>query len=179
MKACKKMANKHAKYIWGNKITTEQLMGLEEHNNNNQSQKLDIFDMFFNHTFKRQKIVFILRDGRNCVNSKVKRTGQPMKNACRKWSYSVEMYRFLKNCHSNNRCIRFEDLLADTEYVLSDICDYLGIQYQAHMLKGVENTKMIKEYRSKSIEPNKAKDVFLPKEYLTMIHQDLEYCGYL
>lgn len=179
MKACVRMAKKHAKCIWGNKITTEQFMGLEDHNTNNQGQELHIFDTFFNHTFKKQKIVFILRDGRSCVNSKVKRTGQPIENACRKWSYSVEMYRFLKNCHRNNRCIKFEDLLADTESVLSDICDYLGIEYQAQMSKGVENTKMIIEYRSKGIDLGRTRDVSLPKRYLAMIQQDLEHCGYI
>jgi hypothetical protein len=80
--SCRDEARRYPGRIYGNKITTEQLFGLEDHNTANPDAKIDVFDRFFNHFMKGRKIVFVLRDGRTCVRSKVARTGQSVELAC-------------------------------------------------------------------------------------------------
>ena len=149
--ACKKEAKLYPDAVWGNKITTEQIYGLEEHNSDNPDSKIDILDTLFNKYLKDIKVVFILRDGRTCVNSKVQRTDQSFESACDRWKYSVEMYKFFKTRHFNNICIRFEDLLFYPQTTLESVCVFLEIPYQDAMLKGTNNRKMIPDYRQDKI----------------------------
>ncbi|PPD49299.1 MAG: sulfotransferase [Methylobacter sp.] len=177
--ACKQMAGNHPNSLWGNKITTEQLFGLEDHNAANPGQTINVLDTFFNDYLKNTKIIFILRDGRTCVNSKVRRTGQPMEMACKRWKYSVECYQFFSNHHANNLCVRFETLLHQPQAVLMEICQFLGVQYEQTMLDGVGNKKLSPEYIHEKIDTSKTKQIELPDEFFSMIEEDLKYCGYI
>ena len=177
--ACRVESKRHPDKLWGNKITTEQVAGLEDHNLANPEATIDVLDSFFSRSLSDQSIIFILRDGRACVNSKVQRTGQPMEAACRRWQYSVRCYRFFNTQHQNNICVRFEDLLLDPESTLTSICSFLKIPYREEMLKGVGNKKMRPEYQDIRIDPCRTKSAELPEVYLSMIRDDLRYCGYL
>ena len=177
--ACGNEAGRYPDKLWGNKITTEQILGLEDHNLTNPGATIDILDSLFNRRLKDQSVIFVLRDGRACVDSKVRRTGQPMEDACKKWQFSVKCYKFFSTRHQNNICVRFEDLLLEPEATLTSICDFLEIPYQEEMLSGVANTKMRPEYRNTRIDPRKVDPVALPDVYFRMIRDDLEYCGYL
>jgi len=177
--ACRDESIRYPEKLWGNKITTEQIFGLEDHNLANPEATIDILDSFFNRRLSDQSIIFVLRDGRACVNSKVLRTGQPMEAACKKWQFSVKCYKFFKTQHRNNICIRFEDLLLDPEATLTSICNFLKIPYQEEMLRGVGNRKMRPEYQNTKIDPCRVKTVELPEMYFNMIRDDLKYCGYL
>jgi hypothetical protein len=176
--ACRDESSRYPGKLWGNKITTEQVSGLEDHNLANPEATIDVLDSFFNRRLRDQSIIFILRDGRACVNSKVQRTGQPMETACRRWQYSVKCYKFFKTQHQNNICVRFEDLLLDPEATLTSICSFLKIPYRDEMLNGVGNKKMRQEYQNTRIEPGRMKNGELPQLYLSMIRDDLRYCGY-
>lgn len=177
--ACEQEAKGYPNAIWGNKITTEQIASLDEHNSANPRARIDILDKLFNVYLENRKIIFILRDGRACVDSKVRRTGQSFELACQRWRYSVRVYKFLTNHHSDNLCIRFEDLLLHPERTLRDVCHFMEIPYQEQMLKGSNNKKILPEYRQNQIDTSKAASVDFPSEYLALIRDDLEYCDYL
>ena len=177
--ACQNIANQQLDTFWGNKITTEQLFSLEEHNSLNPEFKIDVLDAFFNTSLKDIKVIFILRDGRACINSKVQRTGQSLEQAANRWQYSVRCYKFFKTFHFNNICIRFEDLLFQPRETLTDICKFLNIPYQDEMLLGTNNNKMLPEYRKTGFDGSKTEAIDLPDHILAKIKEDLEYCGYL
>lgn len=178
MALCKAKARETPDKIWGNKITTEQIRSLEEHNIKNPDAQLDILDTFFKQYFKNHKKIFILRDGRSCVNSKVKRTGQPMRTACEKWSYSVSVYKYLQAC-DNSLSIRFEDLLFLPDATLQKVCQFLEISYEPDMLKGVANKRLMPEYQNTQLMTEKTRTIELPDEYLALIKDDLAYCNYI
>lgn len=177
--ACCQIANQFPNSLWGNKITTEQIYGLQEHNRVNPLSKIDILSEFFSDYLRDIKIVFILRDGRTCVNSKVQRTGQSMEKACERWKFSVKCYNFFCNNHFNNICIRYEDLLLNPQITLTKVCNFLSISYQPEMLDGIQNKKMLPEYRNHKIDLSKMTHTELPEKYFNLIIEDLKYCGYI
>ena len=177
--ACKKVAKQCPNVLWGNKITTEQIFGLEDHNVSNPKTKIDVLDVFFNTYLKGNAIIYILRDGRTCINSKVQRTGQPIEKACERWQYSVTCYKFFKTCHENNICVRFEDLLLHPRTTLTDICNFLKVPYQEEILRGTMNKMIPPEYQQNKFDVSKIQSVDIPDEYLRRIKDDLKYCGYL
>lgn len=179
LSACEKEASNYSGIEWGYKITTEQLFGLEDHNRLNVEAPVDVLETFFHHYMKDTKIIFILRDGRTCVNSKVNRTGQPMEIACKRWQYSVRCYQFLMQHHKNALCVRFEDLVFSPQAVLIKICEFLGICYEPEMLNGVANNKMLPEYINEKVDTSKTKSIELPEEYLIRIKKELDECGYV
>lgn len=176
--ACNEDALRSEARIWGNKITTEQIYGLEDHKLAEPHGGIDVLDVFFNEYFRHQRIVFILRDGRACIMSKVKRAGRTYDLACERWRYSVTCYRFLRERHANSLCVRFEDLLHEPEPTLRAICGFLGVSYQPEMLTGVASAKLRPEYRNTKLDTAKATAVEFPGEYFNAIKDDLAYCGY-
>ena len=179
IRLCDESASLSTKKYWGNKITTEQIAGLEDHNNTNTDGKIDIFDTLFNQYLHDKKILFILRDGRSCVNSKVRRTNQSMDTACKRWLYAVECYRFLREKHNNNLCIRFEDLLLNPEHTLTSACKFLDVDYSPIMLNGVSNKKMLPEYQNTGLIRSKAAARELEDKFFIKIQQALVYCNYI
>jgi len=179
LSACEREAERHGDVLWGNKITTEQVHHLEEHNLANPQARVDVLETLFNQYLKHVKVVFILRDGRACVESKVRRTGQPMAEAVWRWRYSVQCHRFFSERHANNFRLRFEDLLGDPRRTLTGVCDFLKIPFQESMLDGARNQKMPAEYRSDALDPSKARIPRLPDECLALMAEDLRYGGYL
>ena len=177
--ACKRHAKNHSQAPWGNKITTEQIYALEADALANNPNSPDVLNTLFNKYLKRRKVVFILRDGRACINSKINRTGQPMDLASERWQYSVKCYRFFQTGHAYNVCVRFEDLLLKPTETLTRICDFLEIPYTDEMLKGTGNDKMLADYQSDKLDTSKIKPAKLPEEYMLKITDDLKYCGYL
>ncbi|NEX17217.1 MAG: hypothetical protein C1943_11430 [Halochromatium sp.] len=180
IEACNRLSKGNPGVYWGNKITTEQIHGLEDHNDVNPASKIDVLDEFFNSALQEKKVVFILRDGRACVKSKVLRSGHSIAEACKRWRYSIKCYKFFKNRHANNICIRFEDLLVNPEKALKNICIFLDVPYQEEMLGGIKNEKMLPEYRKDLLDVSKASsDVCFSEPFLQSIHEDMVYCGYL
>jgi hypothetical protein len=176
--ACEETASRSDRKMWGNKITTEQLVLLHEHTMHNLHDPMNELDYFFRTAMAGVKIIFILRDGRACVQSKVRRTGQPMENACKRWQYSVEVYQYLAQESMDALTLKFEDLVQAPHPTLKRICDYLDIPFDPRMLEGTSSDKMLPEYRSDSLNPEKAEPVLLPHPYNYLIREDLALCGY-
>ena len=161
---------------WGNKITTEQLAGLNRHNLF-VHPPLDVLDQFFNHLLAPIKVVFVIRDGRACIQSKLRRTEQSLELACKHWKYSVEVLKFLK-IRGSMHLIRFEDLVTQPEGSLRLLCEFLDIEYEAGMKAGSDSSKMLEPYRRPTIESRRAHDVDLSHPSTPFISEELEYCGY-
>lgn len=126
-----------------------------------------------------KKILFILRDGRSCVNSKVRRTNQPVNTACERWLYSVDCYRFLREKHNNSLCIKFEDLLLNPEHTLSTVCEFLDVEFSKVMLNGVSNKKMLPEYQNTELIRSKADIMKLENKFFIKIQHGLKYSNYI
>ena len=176
--ACKTTARKHPQSLWGNKITTEQIFGLEDHNTANPSSQINVLDQFLNTSLKGTALIFILRDGRTCIPSKVRRTGQSMEEACDRWLYSAACYHFIEENHARNICIRFEDLLTQPEPILTEICNFLNIPYEKEMLKGTDNEKMLPEYRNSKLDLSKMESITIPEHCMKKMSDELKRCQY-
>ncbi|MBA3352786.1 MAG: sulfotransferase [Blastocatellia bacterium] len=136
--ACLRESLKFSGKLWGNKITSEQINGLEDHNRLNPGTKLDTLDYFFRESLTGVKIVFILRDGRTCVRSKVSRTGQSFELACERWKFSVRVYQYLVQHHADMIAVKYEDLLREPAGELSKLCEFLGVSFEPTMLGGTK-----------------------------------------
>lgn len=178
-RACSEEAKKFPDRLWGNKITTEQIYGLEDHNRLNPDAKVDVLDYFFREGLSGVKVVFILRDGRTCVRSKVNRTGQLVELACARWKFSVEVYRYLRERHPDHATLRFEDLLQEPVGVLTEICDFLGVPFEQGMVKGTRNPKIPPQYRQDSFVKTKLALGGEEEKWHPLIAEELRYCGYL
>jgi hypothetical protein len=102
-----------------------------------------------------------------------------MRDACERWNFSVQTYRFLKQNYNNHISIKFEDLLAHPREILRSICSFIGISFEEQMLKGTGNKKMIPEYRRASFDLSRLEISEIPKEYNEIIYEGLKYCKYL
>ena len=177
--ACDASAASFPGLIWGNKITTEQLRPLQKHNTIAGYEPIDLLPEFFQRTMHGKRIIFILRDGRSCVISKVNRTGCDLAWACSRWLFSAKIYRYLREHQGDWHTLKYEELVADPEKTTRAICAFLGLDFEPSMLtEGPNNPKMLAEYRQSGIE-QKAIVKSLPDEYLAQLQGDLEYCGYL
>ncbi|MCH2037219.1 MAG: sulfotransferase [Rickettsiales bacterium] len=169
--------------LWGNKITTEQIYGLETYNSIH-ADKRNVVEYFFDQVIKRdkRKVIFILRDGRNCAASKVRHTAQALELAVYKWKYSVGIYLYLKEHFGADECylIKLEDLVREPVTHLQEICQFLSIDYDPQMLHGTEGKRMPKEYRRPTgvFDKKVLLTSKLPKEYTKIMEPELIKCGY-
>ncbi len=180
---CEQEASRYLNKSWGNKITTEHIMALHLSNeavlgwDNEQT-----FKQVFEQTFADKKVLFILRDGRSCILSKVRRTGKPIDLMCQRWLYSVACYRYLIEKKNPDRyyLFKFEQLLTQPVKVLQGVCEFLDIPYEQAMLQGVNNPKMRPDYRSSTINAEKISyEEQLPPALLELIKPALKYCQYI
>ncbi len=171
--ACYEEAKKHSAKFWSNKITTEQLIPLE-----GLSNKKNAKEVFFK-AFSQQKIIFILRDGRTSIPSKMNRNNLDIDTACKNWQHSIKVYEYLKK--SNNQCffIKFEDLLQNPTKSLEGICQFLEVEYTDEMLKGTDNPKMLEGYRQKTIDSSKVSEAMTFQPWHENIKYELEIAGYI
>ncbi len=174
-RACLEEADRHQNGIWGNKITTEQLGALAT---GAPAPDVDVLAYFFDKAFRSIKVIFILRDGRTCVRSKVTRTGQSYETACARWNYSVEVYKYLSRDPARHLVVKFEDLLRTPTGVLSRITAFLGIPYEDGMLSGTDSQKLPPGYRNSTLKIERSQ-VGPPAAWHRLIEDHLRFCGYL
>lgn len=157
--------------LWGNKITTEQIAALKECGG-------DTDGLFINNLVKSRKVVFVVRDGRYCVASKMKRAGNSYHEAVQKWKYSIALYKEFKRSSANVHLCRYEDLLSSPETELRKICDFLEKEYSELMLNGPSNPKMPDMYSGVKLRPLSP----LSEEQLEWtvdMREELKFLGYL
>lgn len=170
-KACLKEAGKFNH--WGNKITTEQI-----HYKSGSDPELIVRQTkrFCEEVVKNRKVIFIKRSGPSCIQSKMKRTGKSFEQAREKYSQSVEALVQLRQCCANFHELKFEDLLADTESELRELCHFLEIDYAGQMLEGYGNKKLPNAYQKNGIDRPEASDV--PPHWFQLLKRELEQSGY-
>ena len=173
--ACLEDAGRYPDKTWGNKITTEQLGALAT---GAPAPDVDMLSHFFNDAFASIKAIFILRDGRTCVRSKVTRTGQSYETACARWNYSVEVYKYLSHDPKRHLLVKFEDLLRTPSAVLSRITAFLGIPYEDGMLSGTDSPKLPPGYRNSTLKLDRSQ-VGPRADWHRLIDDNLRFCGYL
>jgi Sulfotransferase family len=177
---CRSEAARYPGRLWGNKITTEQILGLEDRNLEHPDlPPVDVLEHFFHGALGGVPVIFLLRDGRTCVRSKVRRTGQSVTQACERWKYSVEVWRFFRDRHLRNLTIRFEDLVREPRRTMETVCDFLDVSWCEEMLTGTRSAKMLPEYRRDGVDVEPAALDDVPGEVEEMLGLELAECGYL
>ena len=180
--ACEAVARRTPDRFWGNKITTEQLFVLEEMPQprlGNPREPRPALDHLFGEALKGIRVVFILRDGRACVSSKVARTSQPWELACDRWLYSVSVYEYLGLRGRDVLRVRFEELLERPQAVLREVCQFLSIEPHPAMMSGVNSSKVLPEYRYGRIEPTRGIAPPIDPEWADRLRAGLERSGYV
>ena len=147
--ACKQEAVKGESY-WGNKITTEQIMALV---NCDGASWDSVPERFVSEVVRNQRVVFIVRDGRYCVQSKMERAGLSYEEALARWKDSVWLLNSFKEAGVKIHECRYEDLLKSPDLVLTGICRFLGQSFDPAMLKGTANPMMPEIYAGKELRP--------------------------
>ena len=186
--SCEEHAKQCTAHFWGHKTPTEHILAL--------SQPLgpikDDYDWiekkfgllafreidFFVHALAGCNVIFVVRNGRSCVASKVQRTGQSYAEAARRWNYSVRVLQVLEANHETLHVLKFEELVAKPKVVLSQICGFLGIDYSPKMLGGTANPKLPAEYRQPHFDVRTLDKKDIPSSAVDDIAANLLYLGY-
>lgn len=168
---------RHAGRVWGNKITTEQIYGLDDHNAVHLPF-VDVVDRFFREAVAEYRLVFILRDGRACTASKVRRTGQSWEEAAFRWHRSVRVLKAIRRLDRPICEVRFEDLVTEPERELRRVCGYLDVTFEPALLQQTNSEPLRPEYRRAAFESSRADVPDVPGHIAAFLQPDLEYCGY-
>lgn len=163
--------------LWGNKITTEHIFAAISESGCS-SRITHSLDRVFNEFLGDELIIFILRDGRNCVSSKMNRAGLSLEEACDRWLFSVRCWQCLERCTANALIIRFEHLVADPVRVLETICNRINIAYDPLMLDGTSSEHLLPEYRQNGFDLTRLKQISLPPSGFDRIRSSLLLAGY-
>ena len=106
---------------------------LQEDNTHNLLYANDLLSMF-----PEGKMIHIVRDPRDVISSlKTQRWTPSNIIELVKWYNAVMDQWQIQKAHLNNHQfieIRFEDLIADQKNTISELCDFLGIQFDSKML---------------------------------------------
>jgi hypothetical protein len=127
---------------WGNKITTEQLSFLDSLTQTSPEELL--FSQL-----PGTKMIYVLRDGRSCIPSKMSRMGKSLEAATQSWKRSLHTLEYLQN-HESDRFIlvRMEDLVLRTEEELQRVCTFLDENYHPDMLAGANSDHLPSIYQN-------------------------------
>jgi hypothetical protein len=172
--ACYGAARSSPAKLWGHKSTTEQIFGL------NFPERLEErFDpeAYFIEAVRDSPIIFIIRDGRTCVRSKVRRTGQSVETAIRGWKYSVALLSAFRARHGKVLQVRMEDLVTHPADALRSICAFLGLEYTDAMLVGTKSLKMRSDYRQPGFDLSVI-EVGEPQAWQAELEPELSTLGY-
>lgn len=173
LKACRQKSAQ-VNNRWGNKITTEQLEALMETASREEVNKAVLKEII-----GKRKLIFIVRDGRSTVHSKMMRTNMEYQEAVKRYKNSVEWLKLFKAKAPSFYTIRFEELLLRPEEQLRALCQYLDLSYDEAMLKGTANQALLEDYQQKSINREKAGIPPSALAYTNDLSEQLAYLGYI
>lgn len=157
---------------WGNKITTEQIFALSECGEDHFEER------FRDELCKGRKTIFIIRDGRTCVRSKISRTGQSVEEAVKRWKYSVGFMLRLRDSGYDHLILKYEELVQNPEKELQRICGFLKVKYDPQMLEGTENKGMRPEYRQNGFSHSQMEIDEEAQQYEALLQPELSELGY-
>lgn len=180
---CQEEAQKYTECRWGNKILTLNIRGLVDSYDFEKKkwiygaetrQNIEMLDRFFNIHLKGVQVIFIIRDGRSCVSSMMRRS-KSLEAACLEWKYTIQVATFLAT-RPESLIIRFENLVLEPEQICKQMCTFLDVPYNSEMLKGAINPKGY--YIENGFNTAKVLPPDLPEIGLKMIQNELQLCGY-
>lgn len=93
------------------------------------------------------KIIFIVRNMSDTVDSIVRRSGISRKNAIREFNLSMSIIDVVTKYLHRGIIIKYEDFLKDKESCLRRICDYMELQFSKKMMEGQKYNFMYNEYK--------------------------------
>ncbi len=147
--------------------------------------------------FPRASMIAMVRDGRAVIRSMLQKPGweDNLFFAARSWKRDSEQLVKLLESHGERRIlvVRYEELVADGNRVVGQVCEFLGETFQPEMLNPAadEGSRFGDYYRqswmAKASRPLDAKSVdawrstFSPKELALINHlqgPNLRYWGY-
>lgn len=172
VKACKAEARATGT-AWGNKITTEQLDFLYDLDSTEAVRAAVKKNLF-----QGRKVVFVLRDGRSCVHSKLQRTDADLDTAVARWKGSVEWLRYLKTLKIDLHLVRFEQLLRRPTEELKSLCRFIECPFDEEMLKGTSSNRLPEEYRRQDIDHEKSNIPSTALAYTELMEEELKELGY-
>ncbi|MFG1420133.1 sulfotransferase [Roseixanthobacter liquoris] len=174
---CEADRSAHPAHVWGNKITTEQVLGLNDHNHYNLAQE-PVLDRFVE-MMAGYRFLFIVRDGRTCVDSKVRRAGLSHVEAARRWCASVRVLEHLDARGVLAGTFRFEELVSEPEATLRQVAARIGVAFHPRMLDGADSPLMPQDYRhGRILDEKAAEQPGLPPGIEALIRPDLARLGY-
>ncbi|HPR05046.1 MAG TPA: sulfotransferase [Denitromonas sp.] len=151
--ACNAEAALSPDLMFGHKSTTEQVgalrlpMSTEEVVEPDGAMINDEILWHFAQRVSNARVIFILRDGRTCVRSKMRRAGRTVEKAVAAWRYSVTVHNVMKRICPLYCEVKFESLITRPADEMQRICEFLEIEYVPEMLNGTNNPAIRKEYR--------------------------------
>jgi len=183
MEACETHAAKVPDKLWGHKTTTEHIGALGGPAATDASKitehpvSADCLN-FFVSSLSKVPTIFIVRDGRTCVRSKVNRTGQPLNTAIERWKFSIHVLSAFRARHERLLVVKFEDLVVSPRQVLPQVCNFLNVAYNEEMLRGTNSPKMLPEYRSDSFDHSKLEFEDNGEQWVADLRGELALAGY-
>lgn len=172
VKACNKAASK-SRLRYGNKVTTEQLGFVEDFGRNPSAR-----EALKQELWQGRKIVFIVRDGRTCISSKLERTGSDYPTALAYWKHAIQMLQYLQKQDLELLVLRFEDLLQNPREELQKVCDFLNISYSESMLSGTASDRIFVDYRQQDLDAKKLHRKIDPRVKIEDLKSELIFLGY-
>jgi len=164
---------KKSKLRWGNKITTEQLGFVE-----NFGEDLPARQKMVEQLLRGPKLLFIVRDGRTCISSKLERTQADYPTALNYWKHSVSLLKHLQEQKLDLLVLKFEDLLRQPREELQKACDFLDISYSESMLSGTASDRILVDYRRSGLEADRAERPIHPNVNVADINEELRFLNY-
>ena len=172
-KACERYAQQSPKDILGNKITTEQLRHATRVSQWN-------FEKLFTSFPPSLKIIFITRDARSHVPSKMKRGEKTLEEAISLWNYTAEMQFYLSIHYPNKtHTLAYEHLLEHTQASMEGICSFLDIPFHPSVLS-LRSTEHLPEIYSDQKDIHSPKPIVEPQpEWLHQVKEQMQRLGYI
>lgn len=101
---------------------------------------------YFAAVFPFERLIMLLRDGRDLVHSTVKTwPGRSFAQTCRLWQKSARLaLDYSRQCSATDRCllVRYEDVVADPRGFVRDICGAFGLDRDSYPFDGIEALPM-------------------------------------
>lgn len=151
--ACEAAALAAPTALWGHKATSEQVCALDRPRV--PGGAFDAQAAFVAAT-RDWPVLFVTRDGRACVASKMARAGQGLEAAVANWKASIHLLERFRVGGGPLHVIRFEDLVTRPRRTLKAACGFLGLDWDRAMLAGTGSDKMRPEYRRDGIDAGAA-----------------------
>lgn len=82
--------------------------------------------------FPEAKYIYVMRDGRDVVLSRMKAFNESIEEAANRWLWAIKEYEKLKRKSRNVYLVKYEDLVSNTEQTLLEITKFLEVSPGDH-----------------------------------------------